>query len=862
MEVWPMIWLKLAIKEIRNNPRFSWFFIFNLSLGLVGFIALNSFQLSIHEHISNRSRAILSADISIRSTYELEAEDLAFLEEQIGEFEGKTRRIHFLSMVAGRESSRLVQILAVDRGYPLYGSIILKNSGNIDQQLLDTELLESPNIWVQPEILTVLNLKKGETVTIGAKQFGIADSVVDSSTGFAYSSGFAYSLFMGIDQAKQTGLIDTGSRRSHRYFYRLPSGSNAEAVADRLKDAISERFGKNSYLSVITHNNAGRQMTRFLGYMNDYLGLVSLVALFLAGVGTAYLFRSYLAGNLKDLAILMILGAEKRNTYIFLLLQLAMLGTIAALLSVALSFFFIPVLTSLMGDFLPKDFETIFSWQSIVLALAMGMLGSLLFCLPILNRIHHLKPLIVFNESQRSTSQNRGIDPFKYLSYLPLLVTFWLVAVWQSTSWFIGSIFMGSLIGSFAILGIIGWLLINFANTVSTDIHLVFRLAFRNLYRNKTAVISSFLAIGLGALLINLIPQIDYGLQKEIKRPETTNLPSYFLFDIQPDQVDKIKQTLEDSGYKLDNISPWIEARLSQINGEEYSRFEPAESTTREQRRRGYSRRRTQNLSYRLDLYPSESLESGRPFSGTYNFESGELPEISLDSGFANNLEVELGDTLTFDVQGIPIQGKIVNFREIKWQTMQPNFFVIFQPGVLDDAPSTFLGTIYRVQSEDKINLQNSIVRQFPNVSMVDISMAVNKILEITGQISWAIQVMAFSAIFVGMIVVYSIARYNSQSRMKEINLLKVLGAGFSDIRVIIILEFCLFGFGASLAGSILSLAAAWIMSFLIFDSIWAISWTIVAFTISAITTLTMIAAYLGTRKVLAQKPLSLLQAV
>ncbi len=857
-----MIWLKLAIKEIRNNPRFSWFFIFNLSLGLVGFIALNSFQVSIHQHISNRSRAILSADLDIRSTYELKTEDLAYLEEQIGGFEAKTRRIDFLSMVAGKESSRLVQILAIDSGYPLYGDVILEDNGKTDQKILAEQLIDNANIWVQPEILTVLNLKKGDSVTIGAKKFGIADSVVDSSSGFAFTSGFAYSIFMGMEQAKETGLIRMGSRRSHHYFYQLPAGTDAEKVAIRLKDAITERFGKNSYLNVNTHNNAGRRMTRFLGYMNDYLGLVSLVALFLAGVGTAYLFRSYLAGNLKDLAILMILGAEKRNTYIFLLLQLAILGTVAALLSVVLSFLFIPVLTGLLADFLPKNFVTIFSWQSIALALAMGMLGSLLFCLPILNRIHHLKPLIIFNESQRSTPQNHRFDPFKYFSYLPLLITFWLVAVWQSSSWFVGSIFMGSLLGSFLILGVIGWALIMSANKVSTDIPLVFRLAFRNLYRNKTAVISSFLAIGLGAMLINLIPQIDYGLQKEINKPETTNLPSYFLFDIQPDQVEPLNTIIGEFGYQMENISPWIEARLSHINNVEYTKFAADNSTTREQQRRGGSRRRTQNLSYRPHLYDSESLEAGKPFSGVYNFDSGELPEISLDDRYADNLQVKIGDTLTFDVQGIPIQGKIVNFRKIKWQSMQPNFFVIFQPGVLEEAPSSFLGTIYKVREKDKIGLQNNIVRQFPNVSMVDISMAVKKILEITGQISWAIQVMAFSAIFVGMVVVYSIARYNSQSRMKEINLLKVLGAGFNEIRLIIILEFFIFGLSASLVGSLLSLVAAWVMSLMIFDSIWAISWAILVFTVFVITLLTMIAAYLGTRKVLKQKPISLLQAV
>lgn len=857
-----MIWFKLAYKEIRNNPRFSLFFILNLSLGLVGFIALNSFQVSISRHISNQSRAILSADIDIRSNDELTASDLAILENEIGTITAKTKRIDFLSMIAAKTDSRLVQILAVDQGYPLYGEIKLGSQQTASPKNMEEQLIDSASIWVQPEILTALDSKLGDTVSIGVKTFKISDTIVDTSTGFALSGGFAYRIFMGLEQAKKTGLIDKGSRRYHHYLYSIPATVDVELLAERLKRTASQHFGGNSRISIQTHNNAGRRLTRFHGYVSDYLGLVSLVALFLAGVGTAYLFRSYLGANLKDIAILMMLGAEKKKTYFFLLIQLAALGAVSALFAFLLSFLFLPLLTSLMIDFLPKGFTTVFSWQSVFLAFLMGVMGSILFCLPILKKIHNLKPMIVFNEDQRS-STTRKFDPINLISYAPLLVTFWLLSVWQSNSWIIGSVFIASLIGSFIVLGIIGWALIIAANKISPESHLVIKLAFRNLYRNKIAVISSFLAIGLGSLLINLIPQIDYGLQQEIQHPQSTHLPSFFLFDIQPDQVSPLESLLADYDYKMDNVSPWIEARLIHINDVELQRTDQVEEEgSQEQRRARHSRRRTQNLSYRLNLYDSENIVKGKIFSGTYNPESGLLPEISLDFRYSDSLNTSVGDTLTFDVQGIPVQGRIVNVRRIQWQTMQPNFYVLFQPGVLEDAPSTFLGTIYKVKEEDRVMLQNKIVSQFPNVSMVDITLAVNKAFEITGQISWAIQVMAFSAIFVGMIVVYSISRYNSQTRMKEINLLKVLGASFNNIKQIILLEFYMFGLTASFFGSLLSLVASRILSYLIFDSIWAVSWQIAIITILSVTFLTMLSAYMGTRKVLLQKPVFLLQAL
>lgn len=857
-----MLWIKLAWKEVRNNLRFSLFFIFNLTLGLVGFIALDSFKVSIHQHIAGKSKAMLSADIDIRSTYELSEEDLAFLESSMGPIHGKTRRIDFLSMVAGNNNSRLVQILSVDDNYPLYGFIILDNNKKVTPQFLEENLLKQANTWVQPELLTALNVRPGESLSIGSMEFTISDVVRDTSSGFLWSDGLAYTLIMGIDQAKKTGLISTGSRRSHHYLYKLPQGADLEGIIPELNNAIFERFGSNPALSVRSHKEAGRRITRFLGYLNDYLGLVSLVALFLAGVGTAYLFRSYLAANFKQLAILMILGADRMKTYLVILFQLMLLGTIAAGTAVLLSVLFLPILAGVMQDFLPEDFNSSLSLQSIILALSMGLVGSILFCLPVLSRIHTLKPLILFNENYQNRMIREKARIIEILSTLPVLAAFWFLSFWQSHSWFVGTIFILSLLGAFFILGFLGWFLITLTKKASDRFGLIFRLALRNLYRNRTAVLSSYIAIGLGALLINLIPQIDFGLQKEIKRPENLRLPSFFLFDIQPDQVEPLKEFLSQKEYSMENLSPWIESRLTHINGERYMKDTSNKGFTREERRERYSRRRTQNLSYRLNLYDSETIVAGQPFSGVYDPDSEKLPEISLDDEFAGNLGVRVGDTLTFDIQGIPIKGRIVNLRKIKWQSVQPNFFVIFQPGILDNAPSTFLGTIYKVRDEDKVSLQNAIVKEFPNISMVDISMAVDKILEITGQISWAIQVMAFSAIFVGLIVVYSIARYNSHSRQKEINLLKVLGAGFGDIRRMILLEFVFFGLTAATIGSFLSLAASWILSYFIFDNIWAVTWSVLIATIFSITLMTMIAAYLGTRNVLKQRPVSLLQAI
>ena len=859
-----MIWIKFAFREIFNNSRFSWFFAINLILGLVGFIALDSFKISIHTHISNRSKAMFSADLDVRSTRPLTEEDLDFLSDHIGLIEDKTRRLEFLSMVAGGERSRLVQVVAIDSGYPLYGQIELSQGKIASNEEMDHQLIQQARIWVQPELLITLGVKIGDELTIGKVKFIISDTVSDAPGSSFSAAGFAYQVFMGMNQAEKTGLIKFGSRRRHHYLYRLPPEADTNAIVENLRSAIEARFGASSHLSIRTHQDADRQTKRFMGYLNDYLGLVSLVALFLAGVGTAYLFRSYLGSRIKEMAILLSLGATKWETYLMLGLQIAILGSISALAASLLAVFFLPVLTALMTDFLPTGFESFLSWRSIILAVGMGMLGSILFCLPVLVRLHQLKPQVLFRENQMPGQISGGFSAPSLISYIPLIAVYWTLAAWQSHSWVIGSTFMGSLIGSIILLGIVGWSAIWLAGRFFNRINLIFRLAFRNLYRNRIAMMSSFLAIGLGALLINLIPQIHKGITDELKRPESVRFPSFFFFDIQPEQVSPLKAFLRERNFIPENIAPWIESRLTKIDDRVHQGRSEKSAFTREQQREQYTRRRTQNISYRLEMYDSEKIIAGRPFSGTHNPESDLLPEISLEERFSGMIGAKVGSKLTFDVQGIPITGRVVNIREIDWNrnSFKPNFYILFQPGVLEDAPSTFLATISGVKDEERIILQNAVIKRFPNISMVDVTAAVAKFLDITDQISWAVEVMAFLAVIVGLIVVYSISRYNSQSRQQEINLLKVLGANFGDVRKMIIIEFGLLGLLASTMGSVLSLVASWVISYVVFESIWSINWQITLLSIVVISLFSMTAAFWGARKTLRQKPIALLQSV
>ncbi|MDG2091194.1 MAG: hypothetical protein P8J61_08915 [Gammaproteobacteria bacterium] len=847
-----MLWLKLALKEITNNFRFSLFFIINLSIGLIGFIALDSFKNSIDAHLNNNSRAILTADAQISGNAPLT--DLEFdLADNIFNADYEfSDQISFLSMVAGNQASRMSQLIGIDGNYPQYGEFVLREGGILTDELRQ-QLFSSNSIWVAESLMLTLGLNLGDAITIGAEEYIISDIIdIDPSSTISVMSNFP-AIYMGLDQVAATGLIQLGSRINYSRFYKFTEDVNMDSWEDEFRQAELDILGDTRRISMTTHQERSEDLGRILAYMNDYLGLIALIALFLAGVGAAYLFRSFFTSRFKDMAILMCLGGTPKQAYLMTLIQIVLLGAISAGIASAISYLTMPVLPSLFENFLPRGFENQMELSSFILALFLGTIGSVICCLPILSKIYDLHPIALFHEK---------IQPSKSLphwqrhaaSYAPILIVFWLLAIWQSSSMLIGSLFITSFLVAIFTLGIVAWYILKFCGSFSNHSSVTQKLALRNLSRNRLGAISCFLAIGLGSLLINLIPQIEKGLQEEISQPDDFSVPDFFMFDIQPDQLEPLETILDSYGHELAFVSPQVRARMESINAGEIDDFE---ETPDEQRQR----RRSVNLTYQDTLKTSEELVAGEVWEGPWVFGSDELPGISLELDFAERINAEVGDIISFDVQSVPISGRVMNLRTVDWNSFQPNFFISFQPGVLDPAPKTFIAAVSNVPEEQHLSIQNEIVETLPNISIINVGQLVASILDITNQISWGIKVMAYLAIFAGLVVLFSIARYEVKTRFWEINLLKILGANFKDVRTMVQIEFGILGFFAALVGVSMSLLISYAISWFIFDSIWNLSWGITFFSIFAISALSVVTALVATMSVLKLKPLQLLRA-
>jgi putative ABC transport system permease protein len=856
-----MLWLGLGVRQLLKNRGFAFFFILNLSMGLAGFIAIHSFGSSLNRHLADNLKEILTADLVLSANSPLTQEELRLADSVMGPDKTHARLVRFYTMVKAGDNARLVRVMAMDDAYPLYGQFSLEGKGG------PTNIQDSPGVLMTRDTAHALGLGVDAPVNaplvLGNKTFHVQDFFKKDPDKSLTAVELAPKIYMGLGQLEGTGLIQFGSRISYLYYYRFSPEVDVPALAGKLEQGFSEMSGGQPRVNVYDSRDVNRSLGRITGHFTGYLGLVSIVALFLAGIASAYLFRGYLNLKQREMAVLMSIGAKQWEIYLLFSFQLVLLGILAAVLAILISLFLVPAFPLLFKGLIPSDIQLSTDPVTIVLALGMGM-GSLVFCLPVFVRLFGVKPLILLRgEGGRKI---HGMVFWQVLSFIPGLAAFFLVSVVVAGSVKNGSIFAMGFLLAMAFLSVMGWLIFSGCKILSTTRYLVGKIAFRNLYRNKWSSLSCFVTIAMGAFLISMIPQIQKGLQTEIMRPEGLKIPTFFLVDIQEEQRRDFVDFIGKAPGELVNISPMVRGRILRVNQKPFHGGEAAsgsgqsgskQSNARQIRPRG--RRLEFNFSYRTHLDVSETIVQGRPLSKTpWSF--GAVPfEISVAASFAERYGLGLGDLIGFDIQGIPLEGRVVNLRKVRWNSFQPNFFLLFQEGVLNDAPKTYLAAISRVAPKDRQALKNKIVTAFPNISIIDVTQMAGTLLSITDRLSLSIRFMAWLAIAAGLVSIFSIVRHETRKNENQVNLLKVLGADFKMIQAITLVEFGFIGFTASLFAVFLGFGFSRAISWYFFDSLWQFDLKASLVILLLTTFVCMGTAMAASRKVMNTKPVTLL---
>jgi putative ABC transport system permease protein len=388
------------------------------------------------------------------------------------------------------------------------------------------------------------------------------------------------------------------------------------------------------------------------------------------------------------------------------------------------------------------------------------------------------------------------------LAYLPLAVIFVSLSAWLLDSW----IYAFQLSGGVLIAILTGLLVIK----------AVFRLLFRvvknrdglvrlivtQLARSRFGMNFILMTLILVALVLNLIPHLLKSVVEEISPLQGREVPALFLFNIPESDVDRLQMAAQKRSVEIRHLSPMIVARLTKLNGEpirieQFQRF-PV------------------RLSYRDKRIPSEEIIEGREFLGRYGEGASQSePEISVERRWAERNGFQLGDRLEFDVQDVPVTAKITSVRAVKWTEFNPNFFIIFQPGVLDDAPKTYLANINigghdKAREQAKIDFQYMLAREFPDMNIIDIGRTLDRTLVVIRSVLGPVQAAAWIAVSMSFLILMGVIFHNLRLRRRELDIYKVLGADRILILKLITFEYLIAAFACATLGSGAALILNW----------------------------------------------------
>lgn len=835
---------RIAFREFKNRKRFSLIFLFNIAFGLIGLMLMQHFRVSFDQVLEGRAKSILGADISIEGRGALSPLKISSIKKALGEKTKFKKNIGMFTMASHNEVTRLVWFSAMEEGYPFYGGFELEKSGNYP----GTAKLGPSEVWIYPELKVQLGVKTGDKINIGASQYLVSD-IITKDHGQTFQMGaMAPKVIVGLDDLARADLIKKGSSVWYGYYFKFDT---APGDIDLVKKNLVELLDDNSK-RVLTPQNASENVGRVVNYLNDFLGLVSLVALFLATVGAFYLYRSYLSEQRHSLATLHALGFRRSEIFKIYGIHLSLLGFCGSLLAILIVGVFTPLVLSVLGDFIPIKLSMVVDPKAIVLGFLVGFGGCLFIGMPLIyQRIRHQPG----NPFHNIGTETHSLGLRDLLLFLPWGFYYCGLAVYVSNSVRVGLVFSAIFLGTSALVfPSFTWLIKKLAGI---KFGFVLRFIFRDFRRFKTSSVTIFLSLVLGSLLLTLIPNLESSLLQEVERPEGTKLPSLFLFDIQEEQVAPLKEKLIKEKTALKAITPMIRARLLEINNKKIEVSLETAGTREEQRERRF-RNRGVNLTFRSELGIGEEVIEGAYFKSAFKGEG--VPEISIEKRYASRLGAKIGDKLSFDVLGMEVEGMITSIRSVRWTTFMPNFFIVFQPGVLDDAPKTYLGVIGAQAGSDKDELMLSLYNAFPNISSVDVTRLIKRILILLGQMKAALQGMSLLSVMVGFFVVSALVGHQANARKKDWALLKTLGLSFKDLRKLQLYSILLLTGGGSFLGIILSYSVGYGLSVLFFDGLWRPPISTPILTWFGLTLFGVIVGELAVRNVMKVKPAILLQ--
>ncbi|MBV9879473.1 MAG: FtsX-like permease family protein, partial [Gemmatirosa sp.] len=761
----------------------------------------------------SQSRALLGGDIALQARGPFPKPAGAWLDSLAATGTPVARMTSFASMALTPRTggTRLVQVRAVTNGYPLYGTVTTTPADRW------RTLHDGAHALVDRSLLVALDAAVGDTLVLGYGRFAITGTLdnVPGDPGIAAVLGPR--VYIPARYLAETQLLGFGARADYEALLRLPAARVGPTVG-----TIRQRFDA-AGVRARTVADTERGLTRAVDRLTDFLSIVGLIALLLGGVGVASGVSAFVARKIDTVAVLRCLGATSRQVLAIYVTQSAIMGIVGASIGAALGVALQLLLPRALGDFLPVDVQVSLDPVAIGTGILIGLWVSLVFALRPLLALRRVSPLQAIRRDVDPAGLRRaGIDWPRRFVELAVVASVVALTVSRAGRWREGLWLSAGIGGALLVLAIAATAVGAVARRLMrAGWPYVVRQGVANLYRpgNQTRAVT--LALGFGAFLVSTIYLVQSNLLREFDVGAASSRANVVLFDIQDDQFPSVSGLVRASGTLL-QATPIVTMRIASINGRTVAQI-MADSA---RRRGGWAVRREFRSTYRDTLTATERLVAGKwfgkqPGPGTRS----PVYDVSLDQGVAADLRVKLGDTITWDVQGVPVATRVTSLREISWQRFELNFFAVFPTAAISAAPKQY-AVLARVPTSIQVaRLQRDVVSRHPNVSSVDLSLVQATVGRIVERVSMAVRFLAIFSLATGLPVLFSAVAATRRDRLREGVLLKTLGATRAQILRVLLAEYAVLGALGAATGMVLAFGGAWALVHYVFEGRFAPAW-------------------------------------
>lgn len=819
---------KIARRDLRGRFVGLRLLIVCLFLGVATLAAIGSLTDAITEELGGRGQSILGGDLEISiAQREATAGELDTLRVE-GET-SETLRMQAMARLPDGSDTQLVELKGVDRLYPLYGTFTLEN-GDTAPALKDDE------IFVTPALVQRLSLKTGELVEFGEARFTIAGIIGDEPDRLSEGLSLGPVAITSLDGLRATKLIQPGSMFESKYRVKLPQSANPENIGARLEQQF-----KNAAWEVKTRDNGAPSTRRFISRMGQFLTLVGLASLVIAGIGVGNGVASYLRGKQGSIATLKILGADSAmifRIYLFQILAVALVAIFAGLVIGALA----PLaIIGIAGDVLPIKPEFALHPIPLIVSAAYGLLIAFIFALPPLSRAKSIPAAGLFRGDRRSW---RNIDRSSWLGVGLAIAAIVTLAITTSNNPVFSMWFIVSALAILLLLTLLGSLIRWLASKAPRPKQPLLRLALTNLHRPGAQTGQLVVALGLGLTLFATLAAIQTSLTNEIRMTIPREAPNFFILDIPVERSGDFKAKVIAKAPEAEiNIVPTLRGLITEYDGKIVSELEQIPEGA-------WVLRGDRGLTYSATIPEGSELVAGEWWPTDY----AGPPLVSVDAEQAGHLGLEVGDSLTISLLGVEIKTTVASLRQVNWRNFGFNYVLVFPPSVLANTPHNVAATIQLDETNEKL-LLGSLPKEFPSISMVKVKEIASQIGTIFDQMATAIASAASIAIFSGIAVLIGAIAASRQSRVYDSVILKLLGATRAQILSAQAIEYALLAFLLSLVALGLGLFAGWFVITQIFIFTWQPDWAVVLLTLFVGAVVTLVIGLIGSIPVLSAKP-------